>query len=115
MFSKLISFILLYATFIENVSSTSITTTAKANTESTTKLSGLLLAASMTICVNQDDNVCNTFIQSTPVACVTNSYYINGYPFNVYCAKLCNYNCYVAPTTAQPVVRYRHRLAYDRY
>ena len=99
MFSKLISFILLYATLIENAHSS----TNSNDITATTKLSGLLPAASMTICVNQDDYACNTFIQSTPLACATNSYYINGYPFNVYCAKLCNYNCYVAPTTVQPV------------
>ena len=84
---------------VSSVSSTANTTSTRPNNSSgTTKLANLLLRAASATCVNQNDNLCFSFIQSTPHACVTNTYYINSVPFNVYCASLCNYNCYVAPT-----------------
>jgi hypothetical protein len=87
---------------LSSLTSTTNTSTTRSTTISsgTTKLVNLLVRAASATCVNQNDYLCFSFIQNTPQACVTNTYYINSLPFNVYCASLCNYNCYVAPTPA---------------
>ena len=83
---------------LSSTANTTATSTRPTNSSGPTKLANLLLRAASATCVNQNDNLCFSFIQSTPQACVTNTYYVSSLPFYVYCASLCNYNCYVAPT-----------------